>query len=243
MCGRYLLTSPIEALRRAFGVDDPPRNLAPRWNIAPTQECLAVRQDEQGRRHFASLRWGLVPAWAKDASGAARMINARGETVAEKPAYREALRKRRCLVPADGFYEWPEQGDRRPVLIRRADAAPFAFAGLWESWRDPAGGVRETFTIVNTAAIGAMAKIHPRVPIVLAADDHDSWLDPDRDPSTLIKAPPSSWFTWIRVSTHVNAVRNDDAACVAPADDAPPAAAAAPATPPRRGDKRQASLF
>lgn len=258
MCGRYLLTSPIDAVRRTFRVDDAPPNLAPRWNIAPTTACLAIRRDAAGGRRFAMLRWGLVPAWARDMSGASRMINARGETVAEKPAYREALRKRRCLVPADGFYEWPEQGeDRRPVLFRLRDGGPFAFAGLWETWRAPDGAAIETFTIVNTEARGAMRLYHHRVPIVLDASAQDAWLDPAGDPMAIVGAAPFEDFDAVRVSTHVNSVRNDDPACVAPAG---PLVAPAPADTPtadapragtaradrksrRPADPRQSDLF
>ncbi len=247
MCGRYLLTSPIEALRRAFGVTGAPLNLAPRWNIAPTTDCLVVRCAQDGARRFATLRWGLVPAWARDAGGASRMINARGETVADKPAYREAFRRRRCLVPADGFYEWPETGeDRRPVLFRRADLAPFAFAGLWERWRQPDGTALETFTIVNTEATGAMRAFHHRVPIVLDSAQQRLWLDPAADPAPLVAGPAFEDFEAIRVGTRVNNVRNDDEACTAPAGPPPPAAPpprAASTTRPPRKDPRQDSLF
>lgn len=246
MCGRYLLSSPIDLVRRVFRVDDPPLNLAPRWNIAPTTPCLVIRSDEQARRRFATLRWGLVPSWARDMSGASRMINARGETVAEKPAYREALRKRRCLVPADGFYEWPEQGeDRRPVVFRMSDSQPMAFAGLWESWRGPDAAPVETFTIVNTEARGAMRSYHHRVPLVLGAAEQYAWLDPLVDPMKIVGAAPFEDFVATRVSAHVNSVRNDDPGCVEPAG---PLAVTAPGDDPataksRKADPRQSSLF
>ncbi|MBL8697136.1 MAG: SOS response-associated peptidase [Alphaproteobacteria bacterium] len=244
MCGRYLLSSPIDIVRRAFRVDDPPPNLAPRWNIAPTTPCLVVRRDESGRRRFAMLRWGLVPAWARDISGASRMINARGETVAEKPAYRDALRKRRCLVPADGFYEWPEQGeDRRPVLFRQADGAPMAFAGLWESWRGGDGAVLETFTIVNTEARAALRAYHHRVPIVLSAPAQEAWLDPSRDPMEIVTAAPFEDFAATRVSARVNSVRNDDPGCIEPAGPLPPTTPAPTTTARKPGDPRQSTLF
>lgn len=247
MCGRYLLISPIAELRRVFGVANAGIDLAARWNIAPTMECLAVLRNESGYRGFAWLRWGLVPSWARDASGAARMINARGETVAEKPAYRDALRRRRCLIPADGFYEWPETGaDRRPVLFRRDDLAPFAFAGLWEDWADPDGSRLRSFAIVNTEARGKLRAWHHRVPITLDADQQARWLDPDADPSSLVAGPAFEDFSTLRVSTHVNAVRNDDPRCIAPAPDI----AEPPVSPPRlsrprrdKRDPRQDSLF
>lgn len=249
MCGRYLITSPVEALRRIFAFDGPPPNPAPRWNAAPTQSLPVVRRRADGTRELAMLRWGLVPSWAKDASIGSRMINARGETVAGKPAYRDALRKRRCLVPADGFYEWPEPqhaegNDRRPVLFRAADGEPFAFAGLWERWQQPDGGALETFTIVNTEAEPPMTRFHHRVPVVLAAENHARWLDPGADPAPLLRAPPPELLVATRVSTHVNAVRNDDPRCAEPAGATPaepPAALVAKSAP--RGDKRQSSLF
>lgn len=244
MCGRYLLTSPIEALRRVFGVSDAPINLAPRWNIAPTTECLVVRRDEAGARSFARLRWGLVPSWARDTTAASRMINARGETVAEKAAYRDALRKRRCLVPADGFYEWPETGDdRRPVLFRSADREAFAFAGLWERWRQPDGGALETFTIVNTEALGAMRRFHHRVPIALDAGQQERWLDPAGDPTAIVTGPAFEDFEPTRVSTHVNSVRNDDAGCIAPAGPPVPAPARVPKRKPVHRNPSQDRLF
>lgn len=246
MCGRFLLVSPIELIRRVFAVSGPAPNLAARWNVAPTTACLALRRGEDGTPGFATLRWGLVPSWARDMSGAARMINARGETVAEKPAFREALRRRRCLVPADGFYEWPEEGeDRRPVLFRRADRVPFAFAGIWEAWRGPDGTTVETFAIVNTEARGAMRRFHHRVPIVLEGEARAAWLDPAGDPAPLVAGPAFEDFEPTRVGTHVNSVRNDDPRCIEPAPESPPEATA-PARPARgepRGDGRQGNLF
>jgi len=139
MCGRYSLTTPVEGLRQVFGFLERP-NLAPRYNVAPSQDIAAVRLGEDGERHFAQLRWGLIPSWAKEAKIGYKMINARAETVAEKPAFRAAFKKRRCLILADGFYEWQKQaaGPKQPYRIARRDGAAFAFAGLWERWRNPA---------------------------------------------------------------------------------------------------------
>lgn len=230
MCGRYAITTPPEAMRRVFRFEGPTPNLPPRWNVAPTQDAPVIRRSAGGGRELRMMRWGLVPFWAKDASGAGRMINARGETVAEKPAYRHAFKTRRCLVPADGFYEWPENRPppKRAILFRMKDGEPFAFAGLWETWR-PEGGrsgdALETFTIVNTAANDLMARYHHRIPVVLAPDDYDAWLDPGADPRALLKPPPSDWFTATPVGTHVNNVRNDDPRCFEPVEDeAPPPA-------------------
>lgn len=244
MCGRYSITTPVEALRQAFRFGGPALNLQPHWNVAPTQDAPVVRLARDGARELRMLRWGLVPFWAHDAKGGARMINARGETVAEKPAFREAFRARRCLVPADGFYEWETLGEapsKQPLLFRMADGKPFAFAGLWERWRPKDGGAAiETFTIVNTAANAIMAKYHDRVPIVLAPEDYATWLDPNADARLLLKAPPSEWFTAVRVGTRVNSVRNDDAACAAPVTEPE---ALPPDKPPRPRDARQGSLF
>lgn len=247
MCGRFLLVSPVELIRRAFGVAGPAPNLAARWNVAPTTACLVLRRGEEGASPaFAMLRWGLVPPWARDMSGAARMINARGETVAAKPAFREALRRRRCLVPADGFYEWPEEGeDRRPVLFRRADRAPFAFAAIWEAWRAPDGATTETFAIVNTEARGAMRRFHHRVPIVLDGDALAAWLDPASDPAPFVAGPAFEEFEPTRVGTHVNSVRNDDPRCAepAPAEPPPPPSPSPPARAAQPVDARQGKLF
>jgi putative SOS response-associated peptidase YedK len=245
MCGRYSITTPVEGLRQLFRFTGPALNLQPRWNVAPTQEVPVVRLARDGSRELRMLRWGLVPFWAKDEKGGARMINARGESVAEKPAFREAFKARRCLVPADGFYEWETLGEspsKQPLLFRMADGKPFAFAGLWERWRPKDGPALETFTIVNTAANEIMAQYHDRVPIVLAPEDYATWLDPNTDARPLLKAPPSEWFTATRVSTRVNSVRNDDAECVAPVTSPEPLPAEKPRKQPAR-DSRQGSLF
>lgn len=251
MCGRYSITTPVEGLRQLFRFTGPALNLQPRWNVAPTQDVPVVRLAKDGGRELRMLRWGLVPFWAKDDKGGARMINARGETVAEKPAFREAFKARRCLVPADGFYEWETLGEapsKQPLLFRMADGRPFAFAGLWERWHPKDGGAPlETFTIVNTAANAIMATYHDRVPIVLAPDDYETWLDPGADPRPLLKAPPSEWFTTTRVSTHVNNVRNDDPGCVVPLTEPEPVPAEKPpekkAKKKPASDSRQGTLF
>lgn len=247
MCGRYSLTATEEALRSAFGYDGAPRNLRPRWNVAPTQEMPVLRREGSGLR-LDLFAWGLVPYWAEDPSVGSRMINARGETVAEKPAYKQAYRQRRCLVPADGFYEWPEEGDKRPVLFRVRDGAPFAFAGLWENWVPKKGGVLETFTIVNCAARpgSLMARYHHRTPVVLDAEDYEAWLDTDNDPKALIRPPREGMLTATRVSTYINKVTNDDFNCFTPAPDEPPAATVDVAKPKKKGkllDDRQGNLF
>jgi putative SOS response-associated peptidase YedK len=178
VCGRYAFFSPAEAVRRVFELDELPP-LEPRYNIAPTQDVAAVRAGEEGRRSFAILHWGLVPKWAKERAIGNRMINARSETLDEKPAFRDAFRKRRCLVLADGWYEWQAAaGGKQPWFVRRKDGMPLAFAGLWERWKDPANGsMLESCTIVTTDAAESLRKIHERMPVVLDAADWDRWLD------------------------------------------------------------------
>ncbi len=220
MCGRYSLTSPAAAVRRFFGYSEIP-NLMPRANIAPTQEVAAVRLFPDGARHFASLRWGLIPAWAKDASGAARTINARGESLSEKPSFRSAFRHRRCLIAADGFYEWKtEDGAKQPYRIARYDSAVFAFAGLWERWEKGADGIPvESCTIATTEANEALRAIHHRMPVILDPADFETWLDSGTPPAAalaLLRPCPSDWLTAHRVSRRVNAVANDDLSLIEP---------------------------
>ncbi len=223
MCGRYTLTTPLEGLRAVFLFEES-FNLAARYNIAPTQEVPAVRRGpEDGERHLALLRWGLIPSWAKEASIGSRMINARAESVAEKPAYRTAFRRRRCLIPADGFYEWQARpsGPKQPYLIAPAAGGPFAFAGLWESWTDKAEDKTvESFTILTTVANRRLADIHHRMPVILAPADHDAWLDPASGADALLallRPAPDQDFVATPVSTRVNAVRNDDPSLIEPA--------------------------
>jgi putative SOS response-associated peptidase YedK len=222
MCGRYSLTTAPEALRRLFDFDVTP-NLEPRYNIAPTQSAPVVRPAADGTgRELAMLRWGLIPSWAKDASIGNKMINARAETVAEKPSFRSAFRHRRCLVPADGFYEWRREGEiRQPFRIGMKGGAPFAFAGLWESWTGQEDGTAiETFTIITTNANRRLLPIHARMPVILAPEAYDTWLDVGprtAEPALAILRPfredPMAFY---RVSTHVNSPRNDDPNCLKP---------------------------
>ena len=224
MCGRFLLTAPVDALRQLFGVTESP-NFPARYNIAPTQDSAVVRLTPEGARELVLMRFGLVPSWAKDLAIGASLINARSDGVATKPSFRAAYRQRRCLVPADGFYEWkpgPAKGPKQPWLIARADRATFAFAGLWERWQGESQTVH-SFSIITTDANKALEPIHHRMPVILDPKDYAAWLDPRNERAqALLQAIP--------VSTRVNAVRNDDAECIAPAapeGDAP--AAPAPA--------------
>ena len=223
MCGRYTLTVTPELLRSIFDFDVTP-NLQPRFNIAPTQLAPVVRPGGVGGgRTLDMLRWGLIPSWSKDMSGASKLINARGETVGEKPSFRDAFAQRRCLIPADGFYEWrTEDGAKQPFRIGFRGGAPFAFAGLWESWTAPAGlenagETVETYTIVTAAANDKLRPIHHRMPVIVDPADYDTWLTGDAaDARALLRPYPPDDMAFYRVSTRVNAVRNDDEDCVAP---------------------------
>ena len=215
MCGRYTITSPLDAIRALFDVDERP-NLAPRFNIAPTQSVPAIRQgDTPSGRALVQLRWGLIPHWAKDAGMGARLINARAETVAEIPAFRDAYAQRRCLIVADGFYEWRRAGkEKQPFRFTLTDGGPFAFAGLWSRWRSPAGETIESCTIITTQANALVAPIHTRMPVILAPEDHGRWLDSANDGRPLLRPYPAEAMTAYPVSTRVNAVRNDDAGLI-----------------------------
>ena len=181
MCGRFAFYSPHEAIARLFGVAGTPL-VEPRWNIAPTRFVATVRADAEGHRTLAMLYWGLVPSWARERSIGQRMNNARGETLAEKPSFRNAWRRRRCLVLADGWYEWQRVGSiKQPYFFHFADAEPFGMAGLWESWRDPdSGEPLESCCIVTTAARGVAAPVHDRMPVIVPRERHEAWLDPRR---------------------------------------------------------------
>jgi putative SOS response-associated peptidase YedK len=199
---------------------DSVHDLKPRYNIAPTQRAPVVRSDVDGTRELVEIRWGLIPSWADDRSIGSRMINARIETAAAKPAFRSAMRQRRCLIPADGFYEWQKQGrDKQPIFVHRSDDEPFAFAGLWEQWRDEEQQPLETFTILTTAASDQLRPLHERMPIILRSENYATWLDlAIGDPATLqplLMDPPHD-LVLQAVGTHVNSVAHDDPSCIAP---------------------------
>ena len=220
MCGRFTLRTPASDLAEHFAVDARP-NLAARHNIAPSQDILVVRANRPGgMREFAMLRWGLVPHWAKDPAIGNRMINARAETVAEKPSFRDAYRTRRCLVAADGFFEWRKASDgtRQPYHIRFGDDAPFAIAGLWESWRAPDGETLESCALITTEANRTLAPIHHRMPVILPAEAYDDWLDVrSPPPDALLRPYPADDLAAFAVGPRVNNARHDDAACLEPA--------------------------
>jgi putative SOS response-associated peptidase YedK len=227
MCGRFFLQRDPAGLARYFGTSNAVPNLRPSWNIAPTQDSVAVRRHpESGARHLDLLRWGLVPRWAKDASGGARLMNARGESVAEKPAFRDAFRKRRCLVPMDGFYEWRQEGARKqPYAVAMADASPMAAAGLWEGWQQPDGTWLRTFTIITTDANAKQALLHDRMPVLLAPDAFDAWLDPASETEALqalLRPCPPEWLACWPVPARVGRVAENDAGLLARDPDARP---------------------
>lgn len=179
MCGRFAFYSPSDAITHAFDLKDVPA-IEPRYNIAPTQYVAVIRQTPDRPKGIAMLKWGLIPSWAKDPTIGNKLINARGETVHAKPSFRRAFAKRRCLVLVDGYYEWrAEKGGKQPYFIAMKNAAPFALAGLWESWQDPRSEVPlETCTIVTTEPHPRLAHLHSRMPVIVPRDGHAAWLDP-----------------------------------------------------------------
>lgn len=175
MCGRFTQRADARRLAKSFGIEEVPR-MGPRYNVAPAQNVLSVRGSGDGRG-MTLLKWGLVPSWAKDASIGAKLINARSETVEEKPSFREAFRRRRCIVPADGFFEWKRtEGRKQPFYFRMRDDRPFGFAGLWERWEGEGGDVLDTCTILTTEANEVLRPVHDRMPVILHPDDYELWL-------------------------------------------------------------------
>lgn len=234
MCGRYSLTTAPEALKRLFNFDNMP-NLGARFNIAPTQDVPVVLQSGKNDaggdggsgsgRVLSMMRWGLVPSWSREISRSAPLINARAETVSEKPSFRAAFESRRCLVPADGFYEWRmEAGKKQPFRIGMKGGAPFAFAGLWEQWTSPDGQIVNSMAIVTTEANAKLRPIHGRMPVILKPHDYDRWLGAppevtgvaEAKAQRLLKPYPPENMAFYRVGLHVNNVRNDDSDCIVP---------------------------
>ena len=222
MCGRYRLSRRKQIIEEHFdcGSDEP--DWAPRYNIAPTQPVPVIRQNpKEPIREISMMRWGRIPSWARDSSSATRMINARSETAGTKPAFRDSLKSRRCLIPADGFYEWVRTGKaKQPYCCEVNRGELFAFAGLWDRWKDPTGGWVKTCSILTTTPNAVTSAVHDRMPVILDPDGYDLWLDPGmRDVSAaseLLKPCDARLMRCFPISTRINHVANDDEGCPAP---------------------------
>lgn len=219
MCGRFTLFEADKILSKEFGVSGIP-SMSPRYNIAPSQPVAAVRVAPAGSgREFVLLRWGLIPSWSKDPAIGNRLINARAETAQEKPSFRNAFKRQRCLIPANGFFEWQRQGrGKQPYFVRMRDERIFAFAGLWDRWESPDEGTIETCTILTTAANAVLAPIHDRMPVILPPTEYARWLDPallntDSLAPLLVPFPPEDMLA-LPVSPRVNAPSVDDEKCI-----------------------------
>jgi putative SOS response-associated peptidase YedK len=220
MCGRFSLISSEELIRRIFRLNRAP--LRSRYNIAPSQDAPVIHiKYETGEREWTAMRWGLIPPWAKDISFGSRAINAQGETLFEKPAFRQAAKKRRALIPTNGFFEWEKKGNsKQPYYIYLRDQQPFAFAGLWESWQGDSETPMLSFTIITTQANELMAPIHSRMPVILSPADYERWLDPENQSSDnlapLLHPYPPDEMALHPVGATVNNARNDVPACIEP---------------------------
>ena len=237
MCGRYAVHVSADTVRALFYTTGPLVNLAPSWNVAPTMAAPVVRvHPRSGERQLDLMRWGLVPHFTKDLKAARKPINARSETAATSGMFKEALASRRCLVPADAFYEWKAVADgKQPFAIARRDGMPLAFAGLWEGWRAPDGEVWRSFAILTVAANDTMAPLHARMPVVLERGDWPAWLgETEADPTALLRPAHDDVLTVWPVSRAVNSVRNDGPHLLDAIDDphAPPPSDAAPGSNP-----------
>ncbi|MGO4665892.1 SOS response-associated peptidase [Bosea sp. 2YAB26] len=242
MCGRYAITLPPQAMREHFAYPEQP-NFPPRYNIAPTQPVPVIRNHEGGRQ-FLLMRWGFIPGWVKDTRDFPLVINIRSESAREKPSFRAAFSRRRCLMPVDGFYEWHRlDKESRPYLFRKPDHGLFAFAALWETWHSQDGSEIDTVAMVTGPANGLMSAFHHRCPVILAPADHAAWLDAsarDDDVATLLKPPAEDLLEAVRIGTAVNRVSNDGPEVQAPYDAAtenraPPAKPRRPVEPPAQG--------
>ena len=222
MCGRYIVTSAPSAIRSLFAYGEQP-NFPARYNIAPTQPIVVVIADRSAR-HVRLMRWGFIPAWVRDPRNFTLLINARAETVRDKPAFRNAIRRRRCLVPADGYYEWHTSGGQKhPYFIYPRGGGPIGFAGLFETWAGPNGEEVDTVAIITAAAPPDLAVLHHRVPVTIAPEDFAAWLDcagvSADEAAAMMVAPRDGAFGWHRVSRDVNRVANDDAQLILPVSE------------------------
>jgi putative SOS response-associated peptidase YedK len=224
MCGRYRLSRRKQLVEEYFDSAPSDEDWSPRYNIAPTQQVPVIRQNpKEPVRELSPMRWGLIPSWSKDSSGAARMINARSETASTKPAFRDALKSRRCLIPADGFYEWKRDGKtKQPYCLEVNDGELFAFAGLWDRWKDPNGNWMKTCSILTTTPNAVTSAVHDRMPVILEPDSYDLWLDPGMQNvaavSDLLKPYDARAMRCYPISTRINHVANDDEACSTPVE-------------------------
>lgn len=221
MCGRFTLRLTPAELQQVFDLFREP-DVVPRYNIAPTQSIPVIRRTNQGNE-LSMMRWGLIPSWSKDVKIGASLINARSETAAIKPAFRSAFKRRRCLIPADGFYEWRKTGTKtkQPYHIGLKHGAPFAFAGLWETWTSPEGGKLDSCTILTTEANSLLKNLHDRMPVILHSGDRDAWLDPEipsESLTSLLTPYPSEEMRTYPVSTAVNKASHDQPDCVQPVE-------------------------
>ncbi len=224
MCGRYASHLPAAAIARLFHTTGSPPNVAPSWNVVPTQSAPVVRRHpETGERRLDLLSWGFLPHWTKDAKAARRPINARAETGTTAPRWRDAFARRRCLVPADAFYEWQAgPAGKQPFAIARRDGDPMAFAGLWDGWRSPEGEVVRSFAIITTAGNATMAPIHDRMPVILEPSDWPAWLgEAEGDPAALLRPAADDVLRVWPVARAVNSPRNNGADLLAPVAQAP----------------------
>jgi putative SOS response-associated peptidase YedK len=228
MCGRYRLSRRKQLVEKYFdsGSWEELEDWSPRYNIAPTQPVPVIRQNPKDPvRELSLIRWGLIPSWAKDSSGAASMINARAETASTKPAFRDALKSRRCLIPADGFYEWQKTGKaKQPFCFELNDGELFAFAGIWDRWKNPSGSWVETCSILTTTPNAMTSTVHDRMPVILDPDTYDLWLDPGMKnvdaASELLKPYDAHRMRCYPVSNRINHVANDDEECSRPVEAA-----------------------
>ena len=222
MCGRFALKTPPRSIQAHFSLPEA-FNLSPRYNISPSQKIAVVRHlPDKNFRQLDMLHWGLVPHWSKDIKIGYKMINARGETLAQKPSFRSALKKRRCLIVADGFFEWKKLGrDKQPFLVQLAGGAVFGFAGLWEFWNNPAGDRIESCTIITTSPNELLRDIHDRMPVILHPEKYTPWLrnsTPERSLQQLLVPYPAAEMEIYRVSSLVNNPENDSLSCIKPLD-------------------------